>query len=56
MRYFILQEPGDADAICSFAKAQNVKFDLFDKVNVNGNDADPLWKYLKLKRGGLITK
>ncbi|VVC40568.1 Thioredoxin-like fold,Glutathione peroxidase conserved site,Glutathione peroxidase,Glutathione [Cinara cedri] len=48
------QEPGDADAICSFVKEQKVKFDLFEKVNVNGNDADPLWKYLKSKQGGLL--
>ncbi|XP_023246516.1 probable phospholipid hydroperoxide glutathione peroxidase [Copidosoma floridanum] len=41
------QEPGDADKICQFAAKKNVKFDLFEKINVNGKNAHPLWKYLK---------
>lgn len=53
---FMLQEPGDSDTICNFVKNQNVKFDLFEKVNVNGYDAHPLWKYLKSKRGGLLIE
>lgn len=48
------QEPGDAESICSFTAKKNVKFDIFDKVDVNGNDAHPLWKYLKSKQGGLL--
>ncbi|XP_025405394.1 probable phospholipid hydroperoxide glutathione peroxidase isoform X1 [Sipha flava] len=48
------QEPGDSDSICSFAEKKNVKFDMFEKVNVNGDDAHPLWKYLKSKQGGLL--
>ncbi|CAJ0932393.1 unnamed protein product, partial [Mesorhabditis belari] len=28
--------------------------DLFGKVNVNGNDADPLWKFLKKEQGGTL--
>ncbi|XP_050441699.1 uncharacterized protein LOC126846384 isoform X2 [Adelges cooleyi] len=48
------QEPGDSDAICSFAEKKSVKFDLFEKVNVNGSDAHPLWKYLKEKQGGTL--
>lgn len=51
-----LQEPGDSENICSFAEKKSVKFDLFDKVNVNGDDAHPLWKYLKSKQGGLLTE
>ncbi|CAH1272026.1 GPX7 [Branchiostoma lanceolatum] len=31
-----------------------VKFDMFSKVNVNGKDAHPLWKYLKSKQGGTL--
>ncbi|KAF5274165.1 hypothetical protein FQR65_LT17068 [Abscondita terminalis] len=46
------QEPGDADKICNFVEARNVKFDMFEKVNVNGDDAHPLWKYLKSKLKG----
>jgi len=48
------QEPGDAENICSFADKQKVKFDTFEKLKVNGNDAHPLWKYLKSKQGGLL--
>jgi len=32
----------------------NVKFDMFAKINVNGDQADPLWKYLKSKQGGTL--
>jgi len=48
------QEPGDAEEICSFAKIQKVKFDLFDKIDVNGDNAHPLWKYLKKKQGSML--
>ena len=27
---------------------------MFAKINVNGKDADPLWKYLKSKQGGTL--
>ncbi|KAK4872732.1 hypothetical protein RN001_014761 [Aquatica leii] len=46
------QEPGDADKICSFVETKNVKFDMFEKINVNGPTAHPLWKYLKSKLKG----
>ncbi|XP_011493941.1 PREDICTED: probable phospholipid hydroperoxide glutathione peroxidase [Ceratosolen solmsi marchali] len=49
------QEPGDAEEICSFANRQKIKFDLFNKINVNGNDAHPLWKYLKMKQSGTLV-
>lgn len=55
-QYHILQEPGDAESICSFTAKKNVKFDIFDKVDINGNDAHPLWKYLKSKQGGLLIE
>lgn len=32
-----------------------VEFDLFSKVHVNGDNAHPLWKYLKSKQGGFIV-
>ncbi|RZC00577.1 phospholipid hydroperoxide glutathione peroxidase, partial [Asbolus verrucosus] len=51
---FAGQEPGTNEEICQFASAKNVKFDIFEKVNVNGNDAHPLWKYLKHKQGGTL--
>ncbi|XP_031356373.1 phospholipid hydroperoxide glutathione peroxidase-like isoform X2 [Photinus pyralis] len=46
------QEPGDSATICSFVRKHNVKFDIYEKINVNGNDAHPLWKYLKHHQGG----
>lgn len=46
------QEPGDLEKICEFAKKRNVKFDMFEKVEVNGKNAHPLWKYLTLKLEG----
>lgn len=46
------QEPGNSETICKFAEKKNVKFDMFEKVNVNGPDAHPLWNYLKNKIPG----
>ena len=46
------QEPGDSATICSFVRTHNVNFDMYEKINVNGDDAHPLWKYLKHKQGG----
>ncbi|KAI8423658.1 hypothetical protein MSG28_012710 [Choristoneura fumiferana] len=41
------QEPGSPRDILAFAKNRSVKFDLFEKVEVNGDNAHPLWKFLK---------
>ncbi|KAG5893043.1 hypothetical protein JTB14_014823 [Gonioctena quinquepunctata] len=51
---FAGQEPGSNDEICQFMQKSNVKFDMFGKINVNGNDAHPLWKYLKHEQGGVL--
>lgn len=49
------QEPGTSEEIEQFARGKyNATFDLFGKINVNGNNADPLWKYLKHKQGGTL--
>lgn len=48
------QEPGGKTEICSFVAKKNVKFDMFEKVDVNGNNAHPLWTYLKHKQGGTL--
>ncbi|ASK87841.1 glutathione peroxidase [Sphingorhabdus sp. SMR4y] len=49
------QEPGDADEIRKFCSLNyDVSFPLMAKVEVNGNDADPLWKYLKTEKSGLL--
>ena len=49
------QEPGDADEIKNFCSLNyDVSFPLMEKVDVNGDDADPLWKYLKSEKSGLL--
>lgn len=41
------QEPGDAAQIAEFCKAKyDVTFDMFEKIDVNGSDAAPLYKML----------
>lgn len=48
------QEPGTNEEIVCFAKKKNAQFDFFDKIKVNGNDASPLWQYLKKEQGGTL--
>ncbi|KAF5278809.1 hypothetical protein FQR65_LT03496 [Abscondita terminalis] len=48
------QEPGDSESICSFVRTRNVKFDMYEKIKVNGDEAHPLWKFLKHKQGGTL--
>nr|XP_045584830.1 phospholipid hydroperoxide glutathione peroxidase-like [Procambarus clarkii] len=48
------QEPGTEEEIKKFAQGYGVKFDMFSKVKVNGNDAHPLWNFLKSKQGGTL--
>ncbi len=52
---FMGQEPGDAAEIASFCSLKyDVTFPLFAKIDVNGATADPLWKWLKQQKGGLL--
>lgn len=51
---FAGQEPWSEEEIKEFIKQYDVKFDMFSKTNVNGDDAHPLWKYLKSKQGGFL--
>ena len=46
---FNLQEPDPEPVIKQFAEGYGVKFDMFSKINVNGSNALPLYKYLKSK-------
>nr|XP_006125033.3 phospholipid hydroperoxide glutathione peroxidase [Pelodiscus sinensis] len=41
------QEPGDESQIKQFVASYGVKFDMFSKIEVNGNNAHPLWKWMK---------
>lgn len=49
------QEPGSDDEIKSFCETNyGVEFPLFSKVEVNGDDTHPLYKFLKSEKGGLL--
>jgi len=48
------QEPGTNEEIVNFVAKYGVKFDMFDKIDVNGNKAHPLYEYLKSKQGGTM--
>ena len=49
------QEPGDASEIADFCeKNYGVSFPLFAKLNVNGEDAHPLFTYLKKSATGIM--
>nr|AIL94180.1 glutathione peroxidase [Brachionus koreanus] len=46
------QEPKPEAEIKEFIKQFDVKFDMFSKINVNGDNAHPLYKFLKSKVDG----
>ena len=49
------QEPGDADEIKNFCSlTYDVTFPMFDKIDVNGDKAHPLYKHLKKSAKGLL--
>src|SRR6202140_1113526 len=49
------QEPGGPDEIDAFCKNKyDVSFPMFGKIDVNGAAADPLYKFLKAKKTGLL--
>ena len=52
---FGAQEPGDAEEIANFCKlTYDVDFPIFAKIDVNGDNAHPLYRYLKKARKGLL--
>lgn len=52
---FGAQEPGSAEEIASFCTLNyGVTFPIFEKVDVNGEHAAPLFKYLTERTGGDI--
>ena len=52
---FGAQEPGDEEEIKNFCSlTYDVTFPLAAKIDVNGDDADPLWKYMKDQQAGLL--
>lgn len=49
------QEPANDDQIQEFCQANyGVTFPIFGKTQVNGDDADPLWQYIKAEKPGLM--
>ncbi len=49
------QEPGTDDEIKSFCQINyGVSFPLFAKIEVNGEAAHPVFKFLKSEKGGLL--
>ncbi|HEU4806300.1 MAG TPA: glutathione peroxidase [Nitrobacter sp.] len=49
------QEPGAEPEILDFCTANyGVTFPLFAKIDVNGDNAHPLYKYLKREKSGLL--
>ena len=49
------QEPGSDDEIKSFCQLNyGVTFPLFSKIEVNGEDAHPVFNLLKSEKGGLL--
>lgn len=52
---FAHQEPGDSAEIASFCSTRyEVTFPIFDKIDVNGAQAAPLYKWLKSQAPGLL--
>ncbi len=52
---FANQEPGDEKSISEGCVLNyGVSFQMFSKIKVNGNDAHPLYKYLKKEKGGIL--
>ena|SRR5690606_20672363 len=49
------QEPGDEAGIAAFCSLNyGVDFPMFAKIEVNGPGADPVWRWLKSEKGGLL--
>ena len=52
---FGAQEPGDAEEIASFCKLNyDVSFPLMGKIDVNGDNAAPIYQHLKDESPGLL--
>lgn len=49
------QEPGDAEEIKSFCSlSYDVSFPMFGKIEVNGDNAHPFYRWLKKEKSGLL--
>ncbi len=53
---FLWQEPGSNEEIAEFCERNyGVKFQMFEKISVSGNDKSPLYKWLEAKTGEIPT-
>src|SRR5918999_1087241 len=49
------QEPGDEAQIADFCERNyGVSFPMFSKIDVNGDDAHPLFRWLREEKGGVL--
>jgi glutathione peroxidase len=49
------QEPGAEAEIAEFCELNfGVTFPMFAKIDVNGADAHPLWRWLRTEKGGVL--
>jgi glutathione peroxidase len=49
------QEPGGADEIGEFCQLNyGVSFPMFEKIDVNGDDAHPLFEWLRTEKSGVL--
>lgn len=52
---FMSQEPGSNKEIKFFCQqTYEVEFDMFAKIDVNGDNTEPLYKFLKKEQGGFL--
>lgn len=52
---FLSQEPGTEEEIKDFCSLEyGVEFDMFSKIDVNGEDTHPLYRYLKEHSSGFL--
>lgn len=51
---FLKQEPGDSNSIDGCLINYGVSFPMFEKIDVNGSNAHPVFKYLKKKLPGIF--
>lgn len=50
------QDPGNGEEILNFCQINyGVTFPMFEKIDVNGPNAHPIYKYLKKEKGGFLS-
>lgn len=53
---FLNQEPGNNEEVKNFCQINyGVTFNMFEKIDVNGSNTHPIYKYLKDQERGVLT-